>query len=327
MAADAYLGIHDGKAGAVSSRIQSLMESGTYHPKLAHAWGWALMEEGRLREGPTEGAKRARYGLQRGSFRAHDGRDRPPTRRGEAGDQAVERGAVALDEPRARDRDRVGPRRLRSKNYGNIDKSGKAIEDLTKRKDELGSVAKGYLAWAEAELFFSLANIDKATERYEEAIKALPDFPPVYATKARTLAAARKYKEAEAAFTKAIDMPKKYRGILWDFAHFQSERKSDGALDTLARLEKSLEGSPGPEFELFRGEHYLRTGKLDKAKESFTKAAELGDDAMILLGLAKVTFEEEKAKGKKADLEKVGEALTLAYEKTRRLPRAARHDG
>ena len=85
---------------------------------------------------------------------------------------------------------------------------------------------------------------------------------------------------------------------------------------------ESSDASPqkGPEYELFRGNHFLRTGKVEEAKQAFTRAAELGDDAEILFGLARVTFLEEKKKGNKADLEKVANDFGTASEARQTFP-------
>ena len=101
----------------------------------------------------------------------------------------------------------------------------------------------------------------------------------------------------------------KYRGLAWGLAKLKSSMGDDAALDLVAAIEKTEKGFVGAEFEIFRGDHYLKKGKLEEAKAAYTKAADLGNDAEILLGIARVAFYEEKAKGNKADIEKVSEKL------------------
>jgi tetratricopeptide (TPR) repeat protein len=194
------------------------------------------------------------------------------------------------------------------------------VADLGKR-DDLTPVAEAYKAWAEGELNLALQNADVALEKAAEAEKKLGrPFAPFLDLKARAHAAKGQTAEAIAAYEAGIAATPKYRGLRWDLAKLKSRLKDDSALDLVAALEKDEPGTVGPEYEVFRGDHYLRQGKLEEAKAAYTKAADLGSDAEILLGIARVTFEEERKKGTKADIDAVGTAFEEGFSARRVFP-------
>lgn len=312
-ATDAYLKITGGQSEQVARELEALMQGGTYHPKLAHAWGWALLETGdykgaahKVRGALDTDFNAVRFALTMTEI-AH--------RKGDDGLALRELGKV-LSSQMNPDHEiaTAWSAALRAKTTSNIGRVGQQIQTLQEKKD-LGPVAQGYTAWAEGELAFALGNPQGALEKVEAASKLLPTFGPLFDLRARSLAASGKTKDAYEAYEAGLKLRPLYQGLRWGLARLQSEQKDNAALNTIAELEKLESGDKGPEFEIFRGEHYLRVGKLNDAREAFTRAAELGDDAAILLGLAKITFEEEKKKGNKADMDKVSDAFTLAYEK------------
>ncbi|MEO1336139.1 MAG: tetratricopeptide repeat protein, partial [Myxococcota bacterium] len=128
-------------------------------------------------------------------------------------------------------------------------------------------------------------------------------------------------------YEEALRTQPEYRGTKWALARLMSQRKNDAALNLIDELEKSAKGTKGPEYQLFRGRHALRKGDLEEARARFTAAADLGDDPDILFGLARVTFEEEKRKGKRANLDKVAVQMTRVLDQKRFYPEAHEYVG
>ncbi len=320
LAVRAYLQIVSGQSSQAASELKAMLEAGNYHPKLAHAYGWALLEAGRYDEAAR--AVRQAIDTRFSAVRFSNTMAEISHRRGdETG--AIRNLSKSLSSSMNPDHEiALGwSAALRAKNYGNLGTPAQQIKRLADRGEQLGPFAKGYLHWAKAELSLALGNADGAFPELDEAEKALPGFPPLTEARGRALYAQGKKKDAIAELEKAAGMKPEYVGIKWTIAEYKSRLKNDQALDLVAELESKVdEKERGPEFELFRAEHYMRKGDLKKAKESFTKAAEYGDDARILLGLARVTFEEEKKKGKKADLDAVSTAFEEVYNKKSTLP-------
>lgn len=316
-ALDAYLQIRDGNPQAAEKEVRGLLEKDIGASMLAHALGWSLAESGQFLEGDrimrqaqetdfsavyfrlTLAEIAHREGNEKDAIKHLDGVIRDNMNPG----HALARAWLAA---------------LRLKNYGNLTGPANHIKAVTDAGDQ-GPRTKGVLAWAEGELALAVGNADGAIQKADECLGILTDYPPAYDLKARALLANKKQKEAMELYEKAVGLKPEYKSIKWDLARLKSEQKDDGALALIQQLEAAA-AEKGPEFEIFRGDHYLRKGKLAEAKEAYTKAADLGDDAAILFGFAKVTFEEEKAKGKKADIEKVGEALQTTLEKKSTYP-------
>lgn len=319
LAVKAYLQIVNGQASQAASELKALLEAGSYHPKLAHAYGWAALEEGRYDEAAR--AVRQAIDTRFSAVRFSNTMAEISHRRGdEAG--AIRNLSKSLSTSMNPDHEiALGwSAALRAKNFGNLGTPAQQIKRLSE-KAELGPFAKGYLHWAKAELSLALGNPEGAFPELDEAEKHLPGFPPLTEARGRALYAQGKKKESMAELEKAAGMKPEYLGVKWLIAEHKSRAKSDQALELLAELEAKVpEKERGPEFELFRAEHHMRKGDLKKAKEHFTKAAELGDDAKILLGLARITFEEEKKKGKKADLDAVGTAFEEVLNKKSTMP-------
>lgn len=317
-AADTYLKTADGKAAEAEADVVKLFEAGVGAPVIAHAMGVSLKAQGKFIE-----ANRVIRSAQESAFSAVAFQ---LTLAEIAHQQGDERAAVK----QLRDivRDSMNPNHdlakaylaaLQLKNYGNLSNPAQNIEKVQSSKN-FGTRGEAMLLWAEGELALAVGNADGAIAKADEALKKLPDYAPFYDLQGRANYALGRFKKAAEAYEKGIAAKPEFRGVKWDLAELKSEQKDDAALALVDELEKSLLGTKGPEFELFRGEHALRKGEIEKAKEYFTKAAELGDNPDILFGLAKVTFEEEKKKGNKADIEKVGEALSLALEKRSTYP-------
>jgi Tfp pilus assembly protein PilF len=323
-AVPAYIKIVEGNAASAEAEVRALLDGGIASPKLAHAYGWSLAEQGKFVE-----ANRILRQAQETDFSAVAFR---LTLAEVAHRQGQERAAVRhLDGATAPNMNpnhylaEAWEAALRLKNFGNLSEPAKSIEALNaaEKENKLSKKAQGYLRWAEGELALSLLNIDGALEKAEAALKLDPKFPPFMEFKARALTLGKKKsqkQEGMALYEQVIAAKPEYQGFKWELADLKSKNKDDGALALVDELEKSFQGTKGPEFEIFRGEHCLRKGELEKSKEHFTKAADLGDTAAILLGLAKVTFEEEKAKGGKADLDRVGDAFTQVAEKQNTYP-------
>ncbi len=323
-AVPAYLKIVEGNAAAAEVEVKQLLDDGIASPKLAHAYGWALAEQGKyieanriLRQAQDTDFSAVAFRLTLAEVAHRQGQERAAVRHLD--------GATASNMNPNHYLAQAWEAALRLKNFGNLSDPGKTIEELKAAESEgkLSKKAVGYLRWAEGELALALLNIDGALVKADEALKIDPKFPPFVEFKARALTLGRKKTqkhEGMALYEQVIGMKPEYQGFKWALAELKSKNKDDGALALIDGLEKSYQGTKGPEFEIFRGEHYLRKGELEKAKEHFTKAADLGDTAQILFGLAKVTFEEEKAKGNKADLDRVGEAFQQVAEKQNTYP-------
>ena len=78
---------------------------------------------------------------------------------------------------------------------------------------------------------------------------------------------------------------------------------------------------------MFRAEHALKKGRLDKAKTHLNAAGQLGDDPDVLLGLAKLAFQEERARGSKANLDRVSKQLDAALTRRQHYPKARAYVG
>lgn len=320
LAVKAYLQIVSGQASQAASELKAMLEAGNYHPKLAHAYGWAALEEGRYDEAAR--AVRQAIDTRFSAVRFSNTMAEISHRRGdEAG--AIRNLSKSLSTSMNPDHEiALGwSAALRAKNFGNLGTPAQQIKRLSDKGETLGPFAKGYLHWAKAELSLALGNPEGSFPELDEAEKHLPGFPPLTEARGRALYTQGKKKDALAELEKAAAMKPQYLGVKWLIAEYKSRAKNDQALELLTELEAEVpEKERGPEFELFRAEHFMRKGDLKKAKEHFTKAAELGDDAKILLGLARITFEEEKKKGKKADLDAVSTAFEEVYNKKATMP-------
>jgi tetratricopeptide (TPR) repeat protein len=319
-ATQAYLLITSGQAAQAEREIKDLLDKGIGSSKLAHAYGWAKMEQGNFAE--------ANQVITRALEAEFSGVRYALTLAENAHRQGFERAAVS--QLRRSLESSMNPKHelahawiaaLQAKNYGNIADPAKHIQDVQARKEKklIGPRTDAFLSWAEGELALAVANPQGALDKAEEAIGKLKDYAPFFDLKARALLALKKQKEALEVYEQAIAMKPEYRGIKRDLIALKSERKDDSALALIDELQKETP-SPGPEFEIMRGEHYLKKGDVDAAKAAFEKAADLGDNASILFGLAKVAFLEEKKKSNKADLERVATAFQTTLERQQTYP-------
>jgi hypothetical protein len=323
-ATSAYIKIIEGNAAAAEVEVKQLLDQDIASPKLAHAYGWALAEQGKwidanrvLRSAQDTDFSAIAFRLTLADIAHRQNDERAAARHLE--------GATASNMNPNHHWALAWKAALRLKTIGNLTGPAKDIDDLEKANEagKLSEKSKCFLAWAKGELALALLNVDGALEKAEEAIKCDPKYPPFMELKARTLSLGKKKAQkadALALYQEAAKAKPEYVGFKWALARLLSKNKDDAAIAMIDEIERTHLGSKGPEFELFRGEHYLTKGELEKSKEAFTKAAELGDDAAILFGLAKVTFEEEKKKGNKADFDRVGEAFTEVNEKQSRYP-------
>lgn len=321
----AYIDIVEGNPEKAERDVKALLERGMAAPMLAHALGWAQAEQGRyidgnrvLRQATETDFSAVAYRLTLAEIAHRQGDERGAAKQLDG----ILRNNINPDHHLAA----AWEAALRLKNYGSLVKPVKLIEQVKKAKDSVGPRTKALLTWAEGEFKLATFNPAEALEKADEALKANPGFPPFLDLKARALVSQGKYDEAVAVYEEALK-GKEYRGIKWDLAKLKSQRKDDAALALVDELEKSVQGTKGPEFLIFRGDHALRKGDLEQAKKYYTEAAELGDDAQILLGLAKVAFEEEKKKGKKADIEKVTTAIQAALDAKKYFPEAHEYVG
>lgn len=320
-AVEAYLKILKGQPEAAEKMVKDLLDQDKSAPVLAHALGWALMEQGdyiegaRIMKSATDADFSAvayrvtladgshRQGSEKAAIKHLDGAVRPNMNP----DHQLAKAYLAA---------------LRLRSYGNLTTPAKILEDLEKASGEKSAYTQAFIHWAKAELGVAIGDSKKALEEIGKAKEKRPDYPPFLGTEARANEVAGNVDQAVALYEKAIAMKPLFRGLKWDLAKLKSRRNDDAALTLVEELEKSALGIKGPNFEIFRGKHALAKGDLEAAKASFTQAAELGDDPDILLGLAKVAFEEETKKGKKADLEKVAEPLQRAMDAKKYFPEA-----
>lgn len=322
----AYIDIVEGRPEKAERDLETLLERELGDARTAHALGWARVERGDRVEG-TRILRQAvdsdfsavayRFTLAEVAHRA--GNERAAVRQLDA----ILRQNLNPDHRLAK----AWWAALRLKNYGNLSKPVRVIAELRSDAGTISPRARGYLAWAEAELQIALMKYDAASKKAKEAQALLPDFPPLLSAQARVLAGRRQHRRAVAVYQRALDVSPRYRGIRWELARYQSRRGRDAALALVEELERSDPGAKGPEYELFRGNHKLAKGDLDAAEAHYRKAAELGDDPDILFGLAKVTFEREKKRGAQADLDAVARAIQRALDKKRLYPEAYEYVG
>lgn len=318
----AYLKIERGQPEAAERMIKGLLDQDKSSPAFAHALGWAMMEQGDYIEANRlmDSAKDAEFSAvaYRVTLAESSHRQGSP--------KAAIKHLSAIIRPNMNpdhNLARAYLAALRLQAYGNLTTPSKLIEEFKSSKAEKSPRAQAYGHWAEAEFFLALGTsemADKALEAIGKAKEKWPDYPPFVELEARAQLAKGNDEEAIALYEKAIAMEPLYRGIKWDLARLKSEREDDAALTLVEELEKT--GLDGPEYEIFRGEHALRKGDLEAARNHFNAAAELGDDPEILLGLAKVGFEEEEKKGRRADLDRVATDLQRAMDAKKYFPEA-----
>ncbi len=321
----AYVDVAEGNAEKAERDIKALLEKDIAAPKLAHALGWAQAVQGRYLDGNRILRQATETDFSAMAFRltlaqiAHQQGNERATAKQLSG---LLRNNMNPDHLLAA----AWEAAIRLKNYGSLVKPIKLISQVKKNKDEAGPRTLAFLAWAEGEFKLATFNPADAHAKADEALKIMADFPPFLDLKARAYVIQGKYEDAVAMYEKALKGPE-YRAIKWDLAKLKSKRKDDAALALVDELEKSYQGTKGPEFELFRADHALAKGDLELATKLYTAAAELGDDAAILLGLAKVAFMQEKDKGKKADIDKVTTAIQVALDAKKYFPEAHEYVG
>lgn len=319
-AAEAFVMIQEGKPAAAETMIRDLLNRGMGNPRTVHALAVALGEQGKYLE-----ANRVLRQAKESDFSAVAldlSLAEIASRQGEFRAAVKDLGSVV--------RDNMNPNHQLAKAWraalllrevGSLTSPLQLIKDVREAKVK-GPKTEGYLAWAEGELALAVGNGQGALDKAKAAEKSLKSYPMLYDLEARAYLAMKQPKEALAAYEKAAAAKPEYRSMKWKVAELKSLEKDDSALTIIDELEKSHEGSKGPQYALFRGQHLLRQGKLEEAKKQFEAAADRGNDAKILLGLAQVTFEEEKAKGKKADIQNVSTALETALTQKNVFPEA-----
>ncbi|MBI2378571.1 MAG: hypothetical protein HYV07_31520 [Deltaproteobacteria bacterium] len=314
ISASAQIRISSGKATEVRDELKGMFEKGIYHAKLGNAYGEALLASGDYLQA-NQALKQAMDGAFN-EVRIPMALAEVALRRGEER-RAGNFFAKVLAKNLSPDHDLALPMyaALLAKTQGDILKAATALAEAQRIKGAMGSIGLAHLAWAEGELNLALNNGAEAQAKAEEAIKGIRDFPPFRSLLARALLAQGRRPDALAAYQEAAKLKPAYLASHWELAKLLSKDKDDGALDVIAAIENDIPPeSRTTEFEIFRGEHYLRKGKITDAETAFKKAAELGSDPEILLGLTRVVFEQEKPKAKKADIEKVTVALEEALE-------------
>ena len=317
----AYLKIEKGQPEQAERMVKALLDEGKSAPALAHALGWALMEQNDHAEAARILASASDTDFSAVAYRLTMAENAHRQGQPKAAIKHLS-GVVRPNINPNHDLARAYLAALRLKSYGNLTTPSKLIQEFEDSDHAHGPRAQAYAEWARAEFSLAIGAADKAREHLESATSTLADFPPLHGLKGRIHVAAGEMDEAIAAYEKAIALSPLYRGLKWELAELKSDRGDDAALTLVEELEKTKQGLVGPEFEIFRGEHALAKGDLEAAKAHFTAAADLGDDPKILLGLAKVAFEEEKKKGKKADLEQVAEPLQRAMDAQKYFPEA-----
>jgi tetratricopeptide (TPR) repeat protein len=318
-ALNAYLKVTSGQAAAAESELKTLLGKDVGSSKIAHALGWAYMEQGNyvqanqvVRAALDTDFNAVRFAMTLAEVAHRNGEERASSRhlRSSISQSMNPNHEIALAWLGA----------LLAKNYGNVVEPAKHIQDVTAKKDKIGPRAQAMLVWAEGELALALGEAGRAIEKADEAIGKDKNYAPFHDLKARALIASKKEKEALEVYQAAVRLKPEYRGIKLDLVKLLTKRKDDSALAMIDELQKVGPATPGPEFEILRGEYYLAKGDTEAAKAAFTKAADLGDDPAILFGLAKVTFLEEQKKDKKADLERVAEAFQQTLERRASYP-------
>ena len=323
-AAEGFLMVADGQAERAVAQVKEWLEGGKAAPPVAHALAVAHLANGDYIEANrvARQAKEADFSniavqLTMAESSERNGQDRE-----------------AIKDLSAVIRNNANPEHflakawlaaLRAKNYGVLDRPLALLSELNelneKQPDRLGPRTKTYITWGEGELSLAVGNAEGAIEKADAALKELENFPPLLDLKARAYIALGKLDEAMAAYDAAIAVEPTYRGIKWDYAELKSAQGDDEALALIEELEKSDPAKyKGPDYLVFKAEHALNKGNLEEAMELYKAAAEKGDSADILFGIAKVTFLEEKEKGKKADIEKVTLAFQDALNKKKRFP-------
>lgn len=308
-AMQAYIQITSGRAAEAVRDLKELLETKEIgSSKILHAYGWAHLEQGEFVEANrlVRGAQdtdfnAVRFALTLAEIAHRQGEERAAVRQ--------LRNATAQAMNPTHEVANAWLAALSAKNYGNITSPAKLIQDVAARKDKAGPRANAMLAWAEGELALAVGNAGGAIEKAQEAQGKLKDYAPFLDLEARALVAQKKTDDAVAVYEKAVAMKPSYRGIRVDLLRLLSDKKDDRALAMIDELQKAHAGAVDAQYEILRGEHYLKKGDVEQAKGAFTRAAELGDDPAILFGLARVAFLEEKKKDKKADLERVATAF------------------
>lgn len=317
----AYLKIEKGQPERAEAMINELLHEGKGAPSLAHALGWAKMEQGNLYRGgqalqqaSDQDFSSVAYLLTLAENSHRDGNARAAIKRL----SDIVRDSLNPDHNFAK----VYLAAMRLKTYGNITTPSKLIEEFEASEAEKGPRTQAFAEWARAEFFLAIGSPDKSLEHIQKAKAMLADYSPFLGTEARALVAQGKEEDGIAIYEKAIATTPLYRGLKWDLAKLKSQRGDDAALTLVDELEKAKQGLKGPEYLIFKGQHALAKGDLETAKARFTEAADVGDNPEILLGLAKVAFQEEIKRGKKADLEKVAEPLQMALDGKKYFPEA-----
>lgn len=322
-ATEAMIATAEGHPEQAEAALRTELEAGVINPKMLYALGLSLAAQGKLQEAEQRMRQAAEGDFTAAAFRL-----------GLAG-LAERRGKPRAAIKELSELSRVSPKHALAKAW----RAALLLKSLSglstplaliseaKAKKERGPRTEGLILWAEGEAALSVGNAQLALDKAAAAQKLLGNYPPLFELKARAYRAMGRPQDAIAALEAGVKADPSYRGLMWSLAEHKSEQQDDSALTLLAKLEGSEPGPPGAKYEIFRGEHALRQGKLAKARQHFTAAAEQGDEADILLGLAKVSFEEERKKGRRADMKKIGDAMEAALAHQRLFPKAQEYLG
>ena len=313
-----YVDILSGRADKAERDLTARLQSGGGAPIMGHALGWAKAERGAyldarqmMRQAVDRDFSAVGYRLTLAEYAHRQG----ALRRAVSQLQAAygKRGNPDLALAKAWGA-ALMPRVLGA--YADV---AKLIADVEAKGSEIGPKTAGYLAWAKAEHALSTGDSKKAAVHAQEATARLPNFAPIEDLEARIALRRGDRKAAVRRYERAVEMKPLYRGTQWALAELKSEMGSPDALPLVAELERSA-SRPSPKYELFRAEHFLRQGRLKKARSRFEAAAQLGDDPQILYGLARLTYAEEQKKGARADITKVAKQLEQVLARRRRFP-------
>ncbi len=317
-AVSGYLDILGGQPDKAERALSPIIDAGRGAPIVAHALGWAQAERGRYAEG-------------RGIIRQAIERDFTAVAyRLTLAELAHRQGKLrrALSQLQAAYGERGNPKLLLAKAWGAAllpqvtgayAAAHERLAEVEASRADAGPRTLALLEWARGELALAVGDVQTAQQRADAAAAQLPGFAPVSDLLARAALKAGDRRRAVELYEQAVSAKPEYRGSKWAFARLKSDMGDPSALDLVAELESSAP-QPGPEYDVFRGEHHLRRGQLERARARFAAAAETSQDPAALFGLARVTYEEEKRKGARADVGAVARQLDAVLARRRSYP-------
>ena len=320
-AVTAFLNIVDGNPQKAESDLKALLDQGVAAPIIAHAYGWAILEQDR-----EEDAARILRQAKESDFSAIALRLRLAEIAERQGDG---RRAVRLLEDATfanmNPNHMLGKATLAALSLryrGSLVRPAKLIEELERaqKNNVLGPRTVMMLSWAKAELLFATGDLNTALQKVAALLETEKHSPRLLELKARILFAQKKSAEAISAYQSAMEARPRYRSIAWALARAYSERGDSKALVLAREADKQTNGKTSARYEIFQGEHALKQGDLEGAEAAFKRAANQSRDPAILFGLAKITFLKEKKKGRRANIDQVSKAFATTLSKRRNYP-------